>query len=50
MLLGLCVFAWQLAVLALLAGPGSALSLLQGDVATRFVWDPRTAGERARSL
>lgn len=34
MLLGLCVFAWQLAVLALLAGPGSALSLLQGDVAT----------------
>ena len=33
MLLGLVVFAWQLAVLALLAGPGSALSLLQGDMA-----------------
>lgn len=33
MLLGLFVFAWQTAVLALLAGPGSALSLLQGDMA-----------------
>lgn len=32
-LLGLFVFAWQTAVLALLAGPGSALSLLQGDMA-----------------
>lgn len=33
MLLGLFVFAWQLVVLALLAGPDSALSLLHGDVA-----------------
>ena len=33
-LLGLSVFAWQLAVLALLAGAGTALSLLQGDAAT----------------
>ena len=33
MVLGLGVFFWQLAVLALLAGPGTALLLLQGDVA-----------------